>query len=262
MKQLRIYKDLISMSKACADYIFNKINESVKTDQMIDIILSGGKTPLGCYNNLANLIKKNNFPVQKLKWFFTDERWVPINHSESNEGMIRSVLLDKINSPSSNILSWNACKKDIFKCAFDYNNLIIHYYFNRQKNPSILLLGMGEDGHVASLFPGGRILLRTGEFEEVSPTILHAASALYIEKMKKWRLSLFPSILNKSSLIIFLISGESKKNSFHKVLEGMENIPANWIKGKKIIYFLTRELVKMNDIEYDDNWPKLIDLLS
>ena len=167
---------------------------------------------------------------------------MPPDDIESNDRLIHRFLLNTIGAPIEQIYTWHACEKDQYKCANDYNRLI-REHFTEENGADILLLGMGDDGHTASLFPGAMLLLEEGEFDSISPDIPQNAIAVYVNKLKTWRLTLTPNFINKAKLIVFLISGEKKKKSFNRIIKGDTNLPASWISGNKVFYFVTKDLV-------------------
>jgi 6-phosphogluconolactonase len=244
MKQVKVFKTLSSLSQACASFLFNEMKKTLIKNGTVDVILAGGNTPVYCYRNLASILLKEHFPVDTIHWFFGDERWVPKAHEESNERMARKNLLDELDVPEERIYSWNPCHKDPHKCADDYDYIVRQHFINQNKSPDILLLGMGEDGHTASLFPESRILLEAGEYETVSPEIPTFATAVYVKNLNTWRLSLTPLFLNRARLVLFLISGKKKSESFKKVMDGSHDIPASWIQGTNVIYFVTEDAFK------------------
>ena len=224
-----------------------------------DIVLSGGKTPEICYQNLASLLNRESALVNQINWFIGDERWVPSDNEQSNNRLIHKNLLNTINAPDDRVYTWHACKKDQFKCADDYNKLL-KKHFTKGEGADILLLGIGDDGHTASLFPGAKILLQEGEFDAISPDISQNAIAVYVNKMKTWRLTLTPNFINKAKLIVFLISGERKRESFNKIINGDPIIPAAWISGNKVFYFVTKDTVGNNTMKAPETWPFTISL--
>ncbi|MBN1696870.1 MAG: 6-phosphogluconolactonase [Spirochaetales bacterium] len=242
MKQVRVFNSLQTLSRSCASFLSDRIEKACHDGKTFDIILTGGNTPIDCYNELASILSDGRFPLKNINWFFGDERWVPADHEDSNERMVRKYLLGKLKIPEENIFSWKACTKEPYKCAFDYNRIIHEHFIDRNKVPDILLLGMGEDGHTASLFPQSRVLLEAGEFETVSKDLPVFAASVYVPGLNTWRLSLTPRILNRAQQIIFLISGEKKRESFKKVMNGTSDIPAAWIQAKHCIYFVTTDI--------------------
>ena len=177
MRELHLYRDIHSMSGACARLIASNIVTYQKKSERVSIILAGGNTPRETYNILAGLLSRNDCP-EWVDWFTGDERWVPPSHTESNERAVRQSLLEPLNIPRSHIHSWEAAKGEVNKTAARYDKLLEDYFNRQNRRPHILLLGMGADGHTASLFPGGKYLLKSGEYCEVSPEMPRNAAAV------------------------------------------------------------------------------------
>ncbi len=109
------------------------------------LILAGGGTPRATYSLLAAGITQRRLPGEWIHWYFGDERWVPRGDPQSNEGMARASVLGPLGAREETIHSWHAGVGDPVECAAAYRVDIV---------PDILILGMGPDGHTASLFPG------------------------------------------------------------------------------------------------------------
>ncbi|MBN2441325.1 MAG: ATP-dependent sacrificial sulfur transferase LarE [Spirochaetales bacterium] len=262
MKEVKVFENVDDLSKGCAEFIFNEIKNNLQTKNIVNIVLSGGTTPIESYKYMAHLLKDKPEIVSKINWFIGDERWVPSVDKESNNRLVHQFLLDPINAPEGNLYSWHACEKDHYKCADDYDKLIQNH-FHYDGGADILLLGMGDDGHTASLFPGGKTLLQEGEFGSLSPDISLSAIAVYVNKTNTWRLTLTPQFINKAKLIIFLISGAKKRESYNKVLKGDTSLPASWISGRNVFYFITKDLLPKENIrENKTTLKKLSELKS
>lgn len=243
MKEVKVFRNLADLSLGCAEYIFHELKKGMQNNGKVNCVLSGGRTPELCYQNLASLLYRESGLVNKINWFVGDERWVPVDDDASNAGFIKRLLFTHLNVPEEQFYTWHACEKDQFKCADDYNRLMDKLFIHQGRGADILLLGMGDDGHTASLFPGAKILLKQGEFDAISPDITQNAVAVYLNKAETWRLTLTPNFINRAQCIIFLISGEKKRISFQKILNGDDKLPASWIKGKKVYYFVTKDLI-------------------
>lgn len=260
MKEVKVFKNLSDLSRGCAQFIFHEIKKGIHNSGKVNCVLSGGKTPELCYQNLASLLIRESSFLSGITWFIGDERWVPFHDDASNAGLIHRFLLNIIDVPEEQIHSWHACEKDQFKCAYDYNKLMEKFFIEHDRGADILLLGMGNDGHTASLFPGARFLLKEGEFDVISPDVTQYAVAVYVNKMDTWRLTLTPNFINRAQCIVFLISGKEKQESFQKIINGDDKLPASWIKGKKVFYFVTKDLMEGNNQKEPETWPLTIPL--
>ena len=282
MPDITLFKDLDSLSFYAAQLLFKRIKQRIDTGREANIILAGGNTPKLCYAKLAKLI--NNFGMEsdalkKLYWYPGDERWVPSAHPDSNEGMIREYLFGELNPVSAvpeenavsiNFFKWktntdtNSHKVTPLESADRYNTLLDNRFYKRGIRPDIAVLGMGSDGHTASLFPDGEFILSDSAEGltqcpgnhpalkslkknrafccRVAPQLNRNASAVYRQKLNIWRLSMTASFLNSAELVVFLINGKDKHNAFIKLLNGTNSLPVSWIKGKETLYLITESI--------------------
>jgi len=185
------------------------------------VSFSGGKTPIPFYKTLTSL---NNTPSwKKTHIFLTDERFVPLGDIDSNYGMIRQNLLDYINIPKKNIHPVQI-EKNIKDSAKKYEENIIKF-FNLRKGQlpvfDLIILGIGEDGHTASLFCDD-VTLNEHEYL-VTTTIPKTA--------KHQRITFTLPVINNAKNIIFLVTGENKANIIKNILqEENSNLPACLIR--------------------------------
>jgi 6-phosphogluconolactonase len=189
------------------------------------VALSGGSTPKALYALLASPEYREQIDWPQVHLFWGDERCVPADHAESNFRMTREALLSKINLPERNIHRM-AGEKDPAAAAIEYENQL-GAFFASTKNAiprfDLVLLGLGEDGHTASLFPGTAAL---GQAERLVATA-------YVEKLHAHRLTLTLPVLNAAAQVTFLIAGQSKAAIVNEILgsdRSAENYPAAQVK--------------------------------
>ncbi|TGM31726.1 6-phosphogluconolactonase [Leptospira biflexa] len=185
---------------------------SLPSDSPFHIILSGGNTPLPIYRRFSTL----ELPWQRIHFWLADERCVSKNDPDRSETEIKKALGDSI------------LKSAIFHSLPEGDPTYVANYFEEQvksiSNYTISFLGIGEDGHIASLFPGFDI----GESDS-SPNILPVYNS---PKLPVNRVSLSLQCINRSEHVIFLVTGPSKKKIVDQVIEG-KNLPATKVKGRK-----------------------------
>jgi 6-phosphogluconolactonase len=211
--EIQIVPDADAMSRAAAETIIEHLSESLQTHDVYSIALSGGSTPGRLYALLANDAKlQERIPWDRVHFFWGDERHVPPGHPESNYRMADTALLSKVPIPSTNIHRIRAEDPDADKAAADYA-LEIRRFFKidagQMPRFNCVLLGMGPDGHTASLFPGTPGLQETKRL----------AVANWIEKFQSYRITITVSVINNADRIIFLVSGEEKAETLKAVLE-------------------------------------------
>ncbi len=188
------------------------------------VALSGGRTPVGFYRKLAD--------TGKLRWdrthiFLVDERFVPFSHQDSNYGMLRSVLLSRINIPQENIHPVVTEEPSPESSAQRYEDALKEFFalsVNRFPQFDLIVLGIGEDGHTASLFPGSELLKEK----------YHLAGAALLDEVRHHRITLTLPVINRSRNVFFLVSGKNKAGVFRRVIEDRDSsLPAVLVAPKE-----------------------------
>lgn len=204
---LHVSKDKDELSKYTADWMTRYISEVLKKQDRFTLALSGGSTPEKLYRLLAAKEYKDKIDWSKIHFFWGDERFVPFTDKRNNSATAFETLLNHVPVPRENI---HIMRTDINpeESAADYEK-ILHTYFNRKKHSfDLVLLGLGDNAHTLSLFPGYDII------HEKKKWVL----AFYLEEQKMHRISLTVPIVNNASRIVFLISGKDKAASLYNVL--------------------------------------------
>jgi 6-phosphogluconolactonase len=184
------------------------------------LVLSGGSTPKGLYTILSSEAYRREIKWDNIYLFWGDERCVPPDNSESNYKMAFDSLISKINIPEKNIFRILA-EKDHERASSDYESRL-KKFFGNSTFPSfdIVLLGLGDNGHTASLFDTN-ILNSTGD-KWVADT--------YVEELSRWRITLTLPVINYSKNIIFLIKGKEKASIVKKVVKEQDrSYPASYV---------------------------------
>lgn len=171
------------------------------------LALSGGSTPRGTYETLASAPLRDTVAWQSVHVFWSDERCVPPDHPDSNYRMARLALLDRVPLPGANIHRI-AGELPPEKAA--------HRYEGELAPLDLALLGLGPDGHTASLFPGAP-----------APSAGRLAVAVYAEHLHSWRVTLTPAALNTARHVLFLVEGAEKAAALAATLEGPLD-PVRW----------------------------------
>jgi 6-phosphogluconolactonase len=187
--------------------------EAIRAKGFFTVALSGGSTPHGLYMTLAIDPYREQVSWSHVYLFWGDERCVSPDHQDSNYRMARESFIDKVPIPKENVYRMPAEKADHYRAAMEYEQTIrAFFHLNAGEFPhfDMILLGMGEDGHTASLFPCTPALAETNRL----------VSANYIEKLGVYRLTLTVPVINHAALVLFLISGKPKALVLKEVLEG------------------------------------------
>jgi len=201
------------------------------------VALSGGSTPKVLYSLLAAPEFRARIDWRRVHLFWGDERCVPPEHAESNYRLVREALLSKIDLAPENIHRM-AGEKDPATAAAEYEHLLRNFFLGKTAAPrfDLVLLGLGEDGHTASLFPGSTALKETERWVATS----------YVERLRAQRLTLTLPVLNAAAQVSFLVAGESK-SAIVKALLGNDSISSQYPAGQvrpmtgKLTWFISQD---------------------
>lgn len=221
---LRIIDDLRGLAQAAAEEFFTQAVGAVRTNGRFTVALSGGSTPKSLFSLLATNFH-DQLPWDKVFFFWGDERHVPPDNPESNYRMAYEALLSKVPVPQANVFRVPAENPDANQAAAEYEQTLRKFFeltANAVPRFDLILLGMGPDGHTASLFPG------TVALEEKSRLVV----ANWVEKLKTFRITFTLPVLNNAAVVNFLVGGKDKAETLKQVLEG--NQPAELFPSKLV----------------------------
>jgi 6-phosphogluconolactonase len=177
------------------------------------VALSGGSTPKAMFQILAEKPFADSLPWRSIYFFWGDERCVPPAHAESNYRMANETLLSKVPVPRENIFRIPAEDEDHERAAAIYSETLQTFFADEQPGLDLVFLGMGADGHTASLFPGTTALCADGG----------VAVENYVDKLQSWRITLTADAINRARNVIFIVAGEDKAPAIKEVIEGPRN---------------------------------------
>lgn len=228
--KISVFENLAEISRAAAEKFCEIGNQAIKQKQKFTVALAGGSTPKSLYQLLASEEYRNQIDWTRTFFFFGDERNVLPTDDESNFRMANENLLQPLQIAEENIFRWQT---ELENAAENYEQTIKEFFdLSENEFPrfDLILLGMGDDGHTASLFPFTEALTETNRI----------AVENRVEKLNASRLTFtFPTI-NNASTVIFLISGQSKAETLREVLEGEyngEKLPSQNVKLENGILF-------------------------
>ena len=207
--KIEVYPNISILSQAAADALVKLAKKAVNEQGRFSVALSGGSTPKPLYQALAATKRQGNLSWEKFHLFWGDERCVPPDDPDSNYHMTRESLLQHISIPQENVHRVPA-EMDPRMAAFSYEETLREFFTGPLPQFDLVLLGMGEDGHTASLFPHS-----AGLNEEHRWFI-----ANYAPERKTWRLTLSINAINAARNIMVLVAGGSKAGMLSEVLEG------------------------------------------
>jgi 6-phosphogluconolactonase len=243
-----IVEDREHLGEEAGGLIAGWIAEAVAARGRAAVILAGGSTPRIMHARLAGNIRERRLPVSAITWYLGDERWVPVGDPQSNEGMARETLLGPIGAPEGAIVSWGAGTGDPVECARRYGESVRARL--GPDAPDVLVLGIGADGHTASLFPGSRAFLPDGRQLPMGPGLPGTAAAIKGGNAPDWRLTLCPGVLRSARHVVFLVSGADKTGAVKRAVNGDPAAPAAWIRGGTTIFVVTRDAAGSADTGY------------
>ncbi len=208
-KVIKIYPDAEKLAEEFAQEFILLTNESLRKDEPFTIALSGGSTPELLFLLLGGRLS-DAVPWHHIQIFWSDERCVPPDDPQSNFGMTWRTLLSRIEIPSQNIHRIKG-ENDPEKEALRYSGEVSQFTVSRDGVPvfDLIILGLGEDGHTASVFPGNKELMNSDKICEV---------ALHPFSLQK-RITLTPMVINNAASVAFLVTGEKKKVIVEKLFK-------------------------------------------
>jgi 6-phosphogluconolactonase len=207
--QLHIYSDMNQLAEAAAAFIADRAARAVTERGRFTLALAGGRTPEPVYRRLAEPDLAGRVDWSKVWVLFGDERCVPPGDPRSNYRMAREALLDRVPIPAGQVLRIRGEAEPV-AAAEAYEQAMRRLAGGDRPDLDLVLLGLGEEGHTASLFPG-------------MPAVTEPARWVlgqYVEKTGMWRVTLTPAILNQSRAVAFLVAGADKAETLRRVLEG------------------------------------------
>jgi len=204
---MEIRNDAADVAKRAAEIFIEAARESANNGRF-SVALSGGSTPKALYSLLAAPPYVDQVPWNIVHLFWGDERCVPPDHQDSNYRMTKEAMLTKVPLAENQIHRIEAeLEPDV--AASKYSQ-VLESFFGGVPRFDLVLLGMGDDGHTASLFPGTKALHDND----------HLVVANYVEKFKTHRITLTAKVINNAARVNFLIVGDSKTKVLKEVLEG------------------------------------------
>ena len=206
-----------------APYIAERVQRAVQERGRCDLVLAGGRTPSRVYEQLAG----SRVPWQRVRLFWGDERFVPTDHEASNYRMVRETLLERASPPARNVFPVRTGAVSPAEAALEYERTL-RGLFPGHAFPAfdLVLLGLGADGHTASLFPGGP------ECEERSRWCV--ASLAPEGTAVRERVTLTLPVLNAARTVAFLVAGEEKRGALQALVGAAESgLPAQRVRAAR-----------------------------
>ena len=205
--ELKVFETPADVARAAAQYFVEQCRESVRRSNGFCVALSGGSTPKLLYELLANPNEpfKEQIDWSKTFFFFSDERNVPPDHADSNYRMVYEAMLS--HAPNTNVYRIPG-ERPAAEAAEAYEDVLVEVFGANVPDLDLILLGLGEDGHTASLFPHSPALKETERL----------VAAPWVEKLNAYRITMTLPVLNNGKSVVFLVTGASKAEILREVI--------------------------------------------
>ena len=240
---LHIYKTPDLLLLALADFVVERATDSINTTGRFNFALSGGNSPKRLYELLASHVYRRRIDWSKVYFFFGDERYVPADHSNSNFLMAKNTLFKPLSISESQVFGVDTSLSPS-DSAIDYEQRLRKHFKNSEINFDLILLGLGDNSHTASLFP--------------HTSILHEEHALikeiYVQEVSMYRITFTAPLINAARCVAFLVYGSSKSEALVHILKDPLNIddyPAQLVQPKagELHWFIDGAAAAMLDEE-------------
>ena len=235
---VEIFPAAMQMSESAAKLFAARAAGAVSARGRFTAALSGGKTPVAIYAFLAQAPFISQIPWAHVHLFWGDERCVPPDHADSNYRLVRELLLDYVPIPAANVHRMPA-EMDPAEAAARYEGQLRELFAPHGDGFPVfdfILLGLGDDGHTASLFPGTRSIRESARW-----VVGH-----YVDAQMGWRITLTPPVINAARMVAFIVAGAGKAAVMKEILEGPfrpDMLPAQIVRpaGGDLVWMLDRE---------------------
>jgi 6-phosphogluconolactonase len=202
-----------------AEYFVARSDQAIAERGRFMVALSGGSTPKTLYQLLAESFRQQ-ISWDKIHFFWSDERHVPPDHPESNYRMAHQALLSHVPIEQNHVHRVPAENPNADEAAQQYEETLKQVTNESLPRFDLILLGLGADGHTASIFPGSEVLHETKRL----------VAAPWVEQFQAYRITMTLPLINNGASVVFLVSGEEKAAIVKEVLKGQKKYPAQAVK--------------------------------
>lgn len=220
---LHVFKTPGETVKGLADFFVEKVNEAIAAKGCCNVVLSGGSSPKSLYQLLSSDHYRNAVEWNAIYFFFGDERNVPFENTDNNGRMAAENLFKSLNIEAAHIFYIDTSLEPGLAAA-DYSKRVERHFNDGPALFDLILLGIGDNAHTASLFPYTNVLHERKEL----------VAAVYVEELKAYRITMTATLINQSQTIAFLVYGKTKAAAVFDILKGEKNIekyPAQLIES-------------------------------
>lgn len=234
-----IFQTSEALAKAAADKVIQISKQAIENKNRFVLSLSGGSTPELLFKLLASPSYRDQIEWEKTFVFWGDERMVPSNDNRNNANRAKALLLNHIPIPSNNI---HPIPVDFEpkEAAKEYEKTLKEFFGNSEPCFDLIFLGLGEDGHTASLFPGSDVIYENKRW----------IRDVYVPRQNMFRITMTPHLINKAHTIVFLVEGEKKSKILNAVLsesQQIDKLPAQVIHpgNGNLYWFLDKKAAEL-----------------
>ena len=231
---LHIAETSAALALEAANWVAAYVEQTLAKQSRFTIALSGGSTPKALHELLAQPPLRDRIDWSRVHIFWGDERFVPFSDEKNNARMAYQTLLNHVPVPPVQI---HVMRTDLPPDASmaEYEQLLHTYFDNQPHTFDLVLLGLGDDGHTLSLFPGTAVVQQQRTWTE----------AFYLEQQAMFRLTLTAPVVNRAAAVVFLVAGAAKAGAVREVLQGPyqpDKFPAQQIRPVtgQTVWFLDR----------------------
>ncbi len=238
---LKVFENIDELLNSLATFLIKIANEAIEEKGEFTLSLSGGNSPKRLYELLASEAYKYQVDWNKVHFYFGDERYVPSESPKSNALMVKNVLFDPLAIPKSNFHTINTSLKPE-DSAQNYLEELKSHFKDRPIQFDLILLGLGDDAHTASLFPNTEVLFDT------HPSV----RAVFVKQLDAYRITFNAPLINQANHVAFLVYGENKAEAVKLALgkeHNIEKYPSQLIHPDhgSVYWFLDEVAAAIND---------------
>lgn len=267
---IKVFKDSNSLFIALAQDFVLRASKCIQEKDSFSVVLSGGETPKKFFEKLTDPLFSKQIDWGKIKFFFGDERFVPETSSENNYHTALQYLFSKVPIKKENVYPIVTNYTNAEECAKAYSlSLRSVFHLTKQEYPKfdLVYLGLGDDGHTASLMPFSDIVEKYSKepseqtkYQSEQSKESALVESLWFPKQEMYRITLTPNAINHGDSIIFVVNGVNKADAVKAILEGEfqpQRFPAQLIQGLygNNLWFIDKEaaskLSSESQIQYE-----------
>lgn len=203
---LHIFKSIAELNENLIKYVIEIANESIATKGRFDFVLTGGNSPKELYKEISTTFK-DQIDWTKVYFFFGDERYVLPDHKDYNGLMAKETMFNNLETPENHIFYFDTTLPPA-NAAKAYKTALDKHFNGEEIVFDLILLGMGDDAHTASIFPNTELV------KSIHPTV----ESVWVEKLDTYRISLTAPLINNAKNIAFITFGDNKANALKHVI--------------------------------------------